>query len=145
MQDDNNSREKVLSLSLFQAAVENSFDMIQLLDETGTILYLNPALTRTLGYQPHEMLGRNAFDLAHPDDLPLLQSEFARALQAGRGEVSVFRFRAANGEWRWMQSTGSRLNDPPLLGTIVVNSRDVTESREARDALEKSHAQILAT
>jgi PAS domain S-box-containing protein len=128
--------------TLFQAAVENSYDVITVMQEDGTILFESPSFSQVLGFEIEDVLGTNAFDLVHPEDLPLMQQELAQALKQGRGEVSTYRCRTQSGEWRWLKSTGALLShdSPP---TFVVNSRDVTEHIQAKEAQEKASRDIL--
>jgi PAS domain S-box-containing protein len=132
-----------IHIALFKAAVQNSYDIISLIQEDGTILYENPSFTRVLGYETQDILGTNAFDLVHPDDLPLILQEIVSVLEQGRGEVSAFRYRTVNGEWRWLQSSGALLNQSSPK-TIVVNSRDVTEQKQNEGAREKASQEIIS-
>ena len=40
------------------------------------IRFQSPALQRVLGYPPASLLGRNVFELVHPEDVPHAQSIF---------------------------------------------------------------------
>jgi PAS domain S-box-containing protein len=53
----------------FRSRIENASDLITVLEPDGTIRYESPSVERVLGYQPEEMVGKNAFDYIHPDDL----------------------------------------------------------------------------
>src|SRR2546422_5215813 len=48
---------------LFHVLVEHSSEAVALLDETGAIIYVSPAVTRLLGYTVAELTGTNAFGL----------------------------------------------------------------------------------
>ena len=70
-------------------------------------------------------------DLVHPDDYGRAASLLWRALSSsGPVGPAELRVRCANGSWRWVESVAYNLLDDPLVGAIVVNSRDVTKRLE---------------
>ncbi|RYX83884.1 PAS domain S-box protein [bacterium] len=131
------SFDSVPDLTLFQAAVQHSYDVVELLQAEGTILYINPAIQRALGFEPHVLVGTNHFDLLHPDDKTRLQGELNAVLAQGHGELSPYRCRANHDGWRWFQSTAScpapqtglSSSDAP---TLILNSRDISEQKEVQ-------------
>ncbi|MGZ9235869.1 MAG: PAS domain S-box protein, partial [Anaerolineales bacterium] len=73
-------------------------DNISILAEDGTLLWENPAVQRTLGYGPDEFIGRNVFELMHPDDLPWTSDLFARVIREPRHqERGTFRLKYYDG------------------------------------------------
>jgi GAF domain-containing protein len=54
----------------FRALIEHSSDAVTLLDALGTILYTGPSTERVLGYESEELIGTDAFKLAHPRGCP---------------------------------------------------------------------------
>src|SRR6202011_3463380 len=52
----------------FRSLIENSCDVILLMDPQWKILYASPSTARVLGYAPVAMTGRDCLDLIHPDD-----------------------------------------------------------------------------
>lgn len=120
----------------FGSLIRNALDLITILDADGTIRYESPAVERTFGYQPDELLGRNAFDLIHPEDLSATYAAFVTALDdPGITPTVEFRFRHRDGSWRWLEATGTNLLADPAVGGLVVNSRDVTERKESAGRL----------
>ncbi|MDP9455731.1 MAG: PAS domain S-box protein [Actinomycetota bacterium] len=114
----------------FRSLVQNASDLISVLGADGTVLYESPAIERMLGYETDELVGRNVFDLVHPDDTPRVLRAFDKL--SGGNETEPFmeyRFRHADGSWRHLESSGANLFDEPSVGGVVVNSRDVTERK----------------
>jgi PAS domain S-box-containing protein len=132
------SHEVNVNPALFQAAIENSYDVTSLLAEDGTILYQSPAITRVLGYAPQDLVGSSVFEMVHPEDLPELQREFMKAVTQGRGEVSAYRCRTGDGQWRWIESTASPVRQGSDASVIVANSRDITDRRHVEEAMRHS-------
>ncbi len=113
---------------LFCALIQNSSDIIAILQEDGIISYQSPSLKRLLAYAPEELIGRNAFELVHPDDLPRVKSAFNEVIRNPEAPLSVqYRFRHKDGSWRVLESTGSNQLRNAVVAGIVVNSRDVTK------------------
>src|SRR5215212_4025947 len=121
--------------------VENSSEIVTIVDPDGTLCYANPAWEQALGYDPDRAIGTmNVLDHVHPEDLAHVLEETEEALVVGgvaTNEVE-YRFRHADGSWRWMESVGTYLLDDPAVGGVVVTSRDVTERKEAEEALKRN-------
>lgn len=126
----------------FRSLVQHASDIITVLDADGTVRYESPSIEHVLGYRPEELVGGNAFDYVHPDDLESAVSEFTGVLSEPGGIKSAeFRFRHKDGSWCYLESIGSnRLEDPGVRG-VVVNSRNVTERKilENRLAYQATH------
>jgi PAS domain S-box-containing protein len=130
-----------------RSVVENSSEIVSIVDPDGALRYANPAWERILGYDPEEVVGKmNVLDLVHLDDLPLVLEESEKALSAGgvATNKAEYRFRHKDGTWRWVESVGTYLLDDPAVGGVVVQSRDITERKEAEEALERSEAEVFS-
>ncbi len=123
----------------FRSLVQNSSDVVRLLDRDGAIIYESPAITRVLGYEPGSRPPDAAFDRIHPDDVERAKEELSRAMRAGRGQAT-YRVRHANGEWRWFESVGVSMFDDPNVGAFVLNSRDITDRKLVEEALREERA-----
>jgi len=123
----------------FQALVRHSADVIAVLDDTGEIRYASPAVEAVLGYRPEERLAGSAFDLIHPDDAPGARRLLARILESPRDGMGIaLRLRHRDGGWRHVEGSATNLLADPAVGGIVVNYRDVTDRRLAKEALAAS-------
>ena len=119
-----------------RSVLEHSSENVTVVDPDGTLRYASPAFGRMLGHNPEEVVGKmNVLDLVHPDDLPRVLEETVEALAEG-GVVTnkvEYRFRHKDGSWRWVESVGTYLLDDPTVNGVVVQTRDVTERKEAEE------------
>ena len=123
----------------FRALTEKSGELITVLDATGIITYNLAGANSTLGYAPEELVGHNAFELVHPDDLPRVAKLFQEWHSPdGKVEQAEFRLRAKDGSWRWQLAVGTNLLHEPAVGGILINSRDITERKRDEDRLRRS-------
>lgn len=127
----------------FQALVQNSYDVIIVLDADGRRTYVSPSVETVLGYAPHELLGKEAFDLLHPEDVPVLHEAIAACLRgAGRTPPLELRYLHRGGEWRYFETVGTNLLDDPAVGGIVFNSRSIAARKAMESALRQSEARF---
>lgn len=128
----------------WRSLIENSSDIISVLGTDGTILYESPSIKRILGYQPEELIGRNAFDFVHPDDVPRMLDGFARTLKRGEEvtEDLSCRMRHKNGSWRTIEGVGKLFVDDSGELVGVFNTRDITERKRADEALRASEERL---
>ncbi|MBW3572107.1 MAG: PAS domain S-box protein [Gemmatimonadetes bacterium] len=141
-------REAVEALRLrereFRSLLEQGREVISILDSDGDLRYTSPAVERVLGYGRGELVGTYLGELVHPDDAPAMLDVFERAIQApGRPRTAEMRMLHRDGSWRVLETVATSLLDDPAVAGIVVNSRDVTERRDAEEALRRSEQQLL--
>jgi len=118
----------------FRAMIENATDLVTVLGRDGTIMYESPSVERILGWPPGALGGQNVLDWIHPSDRAATVAALD-VLRAG-GEASVIlRFRRPDGRWTDLHAYARDLSDSPAIGGILVNSRDISESRQAEREL----------
>jgi PAS domain S-box-containing protein len=114
-------------------------DNISLLAKDGTLLWENPAVNSTLGYEHDEFVDHNIFELMHPDDMAWTSELFVKVIrEAGSQEHGTFRLKHHDGTWRWVEATATNMLDEPSVNAVVINYRDVTERRLMEEALRES-------
>lgn len=123
----------------FKSLVQHGADLTAIVNSDGTYLYISPNYPLILGLTEDELLGKNAFDFFHPDDLEKIKAEFSKLETEKRIKTSVYRFKNIMRGWSWIQSTGTNLLDDESIKGIVVNSIEVTDLIETQQALNKSN------
>lgn len=119
----------------FRLLIENSSDVITIVNLDGTIRYKSPSVERVLGYKPEDLVGKNLFDFVHAEDLLGVVEKFKKAIEkAGTVRSAEYRYRHKDGSWRILESIGKKLNNGSVDG-IVVNSRDITERKRTEEDL----------
>lgn len=136
----------ITSEERFRSLVQNSSDIITILDKTGIISYESPSIKRILDYNPEDLLGDSVFDYIHPEDRPRIEQLFARSMQTPGSMVEVqFRFRHANGDWVHLESIGTNWQDDPKINGFVVNSRDISDRQQQEERLQLLERAIAAS
>jgi putative two-component system response regulator len=120
----------------FRSLVEQASDVITVLDPGGAVRYESPSLERVLGWSPEELVGQEVLEYVHPEDRERVGAAMAEALEDGGSVVfEEFRFRHADGSWRWLAANARRLPEAASWEGILAVSRDVTERRRLTDRL----------
>ena len=128
--------ERAHSRELLDAVFQTLPDLICIAGMDGHFRVLNPAWEHTFGWATAELCAQPFIEFVHPDDRQrTLDASDAQVL---RGEaVTSFenRYRCRDGSYRWLQ-----WNSLPLAvrGILVANARDITERKEAEEALARS-------
>ena len=134
-------RRKAQASQLATALIEHSSDAITLVDESGTVLYANPATANMLGLQIAEAVNANVFQWVHEDDVRAFRAKFASPPEKRVAPVRhALRLRHSDHTWRHIESVMvNRLHDPGIRG-IIINCRDVTDALRAEQALRQGEA-----
>ena len=134
----------------YRMLVELSGDMVTQLELDGTYTYASPASRSVVGYEPEEIVGKNATEFLHPDDLQRMIEVYER----GEGSEDLvqtynYRFRHREGHWVWLETASRVVLRLPSRGrSIVATSRDITSGIEAEQTLRESEEQyrsVVAT
>jgi diguanylate cyclase (GGDEF)-like protein/PAS domain S-box-containing protein len=127
----------------FKAIIQNSSDIILILDKRGTITYASSSVERFLGYGPDELIGERSLDLIMSDDKPQAIADFGRALLTKEVPIpNVLRIKHKNGTERILEGIGKNLLDNPIVSGFVMNVRDITDRKQAEQALRESENRL---
>lgn len=134
-----------VSESRFRTLIQKSSDTIAIVDSDHRFLFMSPSVKKILGYDVREMVGEDAFSYIHKEDLPHVREVFQKILDKPENELTTeYRFLHKKGHWVYLDSVGTNLTKDPVIGGIVINSRDITDHKRveqelirARDAAEE--------
>ncbi len=137
---DRKATEKLLATSeaRFRALVQNSSDIVAVVDLDGLFSFVSPAITNVLGHSPEELVGTRAIDLLPLEEVVRLRQTHAAFVDHDLPAEPVsspsmeVQLRGSQGEWHTVDITITDLRHEPAVGGIVLNARDVT----VRKALE---------
>jgi two-component system CheB/CheR fusion protein len=120
----------------FRALADNSPDCVDRVDQEGRHLYMNAAGAALLGRTPEQVVGRTTRDLGEPEPwVSTWEERIRRVFATGRPLDFEDSFRTSSGI-RFLHSrcVAERAPDGEVASVLVI-SRDITERREAEDAL----------
>lgn len=124
----------------FRTLIQESIDVIQLIDASGKIIYSSDSVEKVVGYKPVEMQENDAALYIHPDDTNRYSKALSYILEKPGNQVTdEYRVKHKNGMWIWIKATVVNRLDDPVIKAVVGNFRNITE----RKLLEKQKDEFL--
>lgn len=121
----------------YRTLINSIVDVIIELDSRGTFTFVNPRVFDLFGYQPEEMIGINAFNFVHPEDLPKIAKKMNDAIYSREIIEVIYRTRHKDGHYIVVQARGGMYNDNEKIKFIGV-IRDYSELKEAEQKIKES-------
>ena len=154
VQAEHEAREELeASEHRFRMMVENASDVVYSASRDRRVTWVSPAVTRTLGWFPDELLGVDLLDLLHPDDrrrsARVIANVLAREAVPITVDEAVTRVRTRSNDYRWMSVRLTRMADGPggttgLVGGLTVVD-ELMEQRLRAQADEERIQSLLDT
>lgn len=122
----------------FRSLVQNSSDLITIIDFDGKILYESPAIKNVLGYEIEELEGTQSFTILHPEDEQKRREIIKKILaEPGLTINEILRFKDKKGIWHYVETVNTLIEDESNnLKGILVNSRDITKRKQDEERLQ---------
>lgn len=125
----------------FRALIENSSDIISIVNARGKLLYISPSIEKILGYKVEELTDQPVFNLISPEDITQLTEAYREIIRNKELNIMELRARHKNGDWRNFEITAVNLICDISINGFVINARDITDRKLAEENIIKlSHA-----
>jgi PAS domain S-box-containing protein len=123
----------------YRDLIADSLDGTLLTDNKGTIIFAAASVSKILGYEPDELLTKNAFEFLHPEDRDLsMTAFFDEVRQRPILKYINARIKQKSGEWLWCMIRGHNLLANPHIGAMLIHFCDDTLRKNAEAALTES-------
>ncbi len=127
----------------YRSLVETSGDLIFVDDTEGNILFVNQIIEEMLGYTEEEFLGKNAFELIHPEDHQKVLQDRLPLFEGGKVRNAECRIKTKERGYLHFSISGSALFDEEgKVRAFLGFARDVTERKEAEARLLESYKHL---
>jgi PAS domain S-box-containing protein len=113
-----------------------------LADGSGACMQSNPTFERITGLSEPLVLGNGWQSTLHPDDRERVVAAWSAATTTGASFASVHRFVHRSGKVVWASMKSARMSDGVQLIGFACSIEDVSERREAEEALRKSEERL---
>ena len=108
-----------------------------------TLDYLNKFSVEFTGMPLKDLLDEGWLNAVHPDDLDRIQRIYVPAIEARQPVLMEYRLRRADGVYRWVLDSGVPKYEKDGSYTGYVGcSFDITERKDAEEALRESHREV---
>ena len=121
----------------FSSLVQNSSDVVMVVDADSTVRYTSPSVARVLGHTASDLEGTKLTALIHPDD----EARVLQFLTVGAREpddhpaLTEFRMRHHDDFWLYAEAVRTNLLHDDNVRGIVLNTRDVSERKAFEEQL----------
>ncbi|MDQ4109179.1 MAG: EAL domain-containing protein [Actinomycetota bacterium] len=121
----------------FRSLVQNSTDVVMVVDADSTVRYVSPSVEGVFGYDPAELENTQLTRLIHPADKTQVLQFLTLSGSEGATSTSLIESRMRHRDDFWLHIETLRtdlMHDPNVKG-IVLNSRDVSERKAFEEQL----------
>jgi len=121
-----------------QVILDATSDLVITLDEKGVFRFASPSVTEHLGWSIEEIVGREAVEFMHLEDVEAVFGAALSTPSGGNTGAIQHRIRHKNGTWRYFESIGTNRFDDQRVRAFVISARPIDERRKSEDALRSS-------
>lgn len=115
-----------------QLLLENASEVITIYEEDGKVRYISPSVEKILGYSQTDMIGLQDVANVHPEGKEAYEQMFKNLIASPEEQMTLqYQYKRKDGDYVWLEATGTNLLDDPAIQGLIVNTRDITERRRA--------------
>ena len=119
--------------------VKNSSDSLVIINADGSQRYVSPGAERITGFPIADLEGRSLDTLIHPEDLKGVMAAWNEAVEHPEKTVTVqYRHIHKTREWVFSEAIAQSFLNVPAINGVIASVRDITERKQAEDALRES-------
>lgn len=126
----------------FRALVENSSDLLVVLDENDHVSFVSPNVERVLGWLEGEIVNNQLERFVHEPDQNLLERLLAWARSMSPDSSLELRLLDAAGDPQWFEVEASDLTDADGIGGVLLTARNVADRKRAENKLLRSESRF---
>lgn len=120
----------------FRSLIENSKDVISLMDGNFNVFYRSPSAFRITGWTDEEVGMGGVTKHVHQDDLDGVRESMKYLISnPGKSVNTLFRNLHKNGNYVWLEGTAINLLHDDNVKAIIFNFRDISQQKEAEERL----------
>ena len=128
----------------FRALLQYTSDAVTVLDQDLLVTYASPSCHDVLLASPETVQDVRFLDHVDGPDVELVDTAIAEARATRLPTTLRYRVRRSDGSDRIFESRIEDLLDDPIIGGIVINTRDVTDAESEAHARDRSEAAFRA-
>ena len=136
----------LVSEERFRSVFSTAAAGMVLMHPDGTIFQANPAFCKFIGFTEEELVGKTVSDVTHPDDREQTVENY-QSLFSGKKQSIHYekRYLSRDGRTVWGHaSVACLLDQEKLPGYCIGLVQDITERKEAEEALRIAHREMEA-
>lgn len=138
--------ESFVDEDLASLIVTHTHDLITIHAADGTYLWISDNCNDFLGVPRERLVGTNAYELFHPEDLDQIAKDHADTLEIASSRVT-YRLRQGDGSYRWAETRSFLNHAADGSARLVAITRDVhdrvVEQERARDVERRLNQRLL--
>lgn len=135
--------ELASSEARFRSLVQNSSDIVTVLDEEGKVQYSSESSEKMLGLSGMEMIGKYLAGIVLEEDQDSYQQALEETIRKKENNHSIeYRIRDGSGQIRYVESVMNNLLEDKSVRGVVVNSRDITQRKDAEIRLKQTNFEL---
>jgi len=135
--------ELASSEARFRSLVQNSSDIVTVLDKFGKITYTSESTERMLGFKSQNLIGQPLENLVVSEEQDRFKEVLALVVEEPEDtHIIEYQIKNAEGQIVYLESVLNNLFENNSIQGVVVNSRDITQRKEAETELKKTNFEL---
>jgi len=123
----------------YRSLIENIQDGIYILDSFGKFTFVNDVIVKRSGYPAEWFLDRSYFDIISEKDRELVQKYFNEVMD-GKTQIFDLSYPVKSGNFLHLETQAAPLFDGAKVIGLLGVSRDITERKQFKEALQESES-----